>query len=73
VCFSHKFSEVYADFLSFGQHGVVNETRQYTISGRRLDMATERLDNSSIRLMELDGLVAHVKGILMLVTAVSYT
>ena len=27
-------------------------------------MASERLDNSSIRLMELDGLVAHVKGTL---------
>jgi hypothetical protein len=43
------------------QHGVANETRQYTISGRRLDMATERVDNSSIRLMQLEGLVAHVK------------
>jgi hypothetical protein len=43
------------------QHGVANETRQYTVSGRRLDMATERVDNSSIRLMQLEGLVAHVK------------
>jgi len=43
------------------QHGVANETRQYTISGRRLDMATERVDNSSIRLMQLEGLIAHVK------------
>ena len=43
------------------QHGIANETRQYTISGRRLDMATERVDNSTMRLMQLEGLVAHVK------------
>jgi len=43
------------------QHGIANETRQFTISGRRLDMATERLDNSSMRLMELEGLIAHIK------------
>jgi hypothetical protein len=43
------------------QYGVANETRQYTISGRRLDMATERLDNSTMRLMQLEGLMAHVK------------
>ena len=43
------------------QHGISNETRQFTISGRRLDMATERLDNSTARLMQLEGLIAHVK------------
>lgn len=43
------------------QHGIANETRQYTISGRRLDMASERSDNASIRLMQLEGLIAHVK------------
>jgi len=42
-------------------HGISNETRQYTISGRKLDMAVERLDNSSLRLMQLEGLIAHVK------------
>lgn len=42
-------------------HGISNQTRQYTISGRKLDMAVERLDNSSLRLMQLEGLIAHVK------------
>eukprot|EP00282_Hemiselmis_andersenii_P016165 CAMPEP_0114133016 /NCGR_PEP_ID=MMETSP0043_2-20121206/13402_1 /TAXON_ID=464988 /ORGANISM="Hemiselmis andersenii, Strain CCMP644" /LENGTH=614 /DNA_ID=CAMNT_0001226567 /DNA_START=185 /DNA_END=2026 /DNA_ORIENTATION=- len=41
--------------------GSANETRQYTINGRRLDMATERVDGSNQRLMQLEGLIAHVK------------
>jgi len=43
------------------KHGIANETRQFTISGRRHDMAVERLDNSTARLMQLEGLIAHVK------------
>lgn len=41
--------------------GSNNETRQYTITGRKLDMATERVDTCTERVMQLDGVIAHVK------------
>mmetsp|Transcript_50027 Transcript_50027/g.122125 ORF Transcript_50027/g.122125 Transcript_50027/m.122125 type:complete len:792 (+) Transcript_50027:21-2396(+) len=41
--------------------GFSNETRQYTMSGKKLDMATEKLDTSHQRLMQLEGLIAHMK------------